>query len=125
MRIFSKQFPWAIEVKHQQDITCSDVWNVIWASLQQPMVDSEWGMLCAGGEAGQRRIDEILRANKKRLELNSYADKRILRCDYLGENVWFLGLERDEKFQNARLLPMWEHAKQPIPEDTWLVKMGK
>jgi hypothetical protein len=125
MRIFSKHFPWSIEIKTQHDIPCEIVWNAIWSSLQQPIEDSEWGLLCTSGQAGQTRMKEILKANKKRLELNTYADKRILRCDYLCEDAWFLGLEKDDEYQSARLLPLSDHVKQPMPEDTWLVKMGR
>jgi hypothetical protein len=125
MRLFSKGFPWSIEISNRKDITCSDVWNAVWASLQEPLADSEWGILCSKGEVGQKHIEDILKAHRRRLDLNTMADKRILRCDYLGEYNWFMGLERDEEYQNARLLPGWDHAKKPVPEDTWLVKMGK
>ncbi|KAF9444006.1 hypothetical protein P691DRAFT_712503 [Macrolepiota fuliginosa MF-IS2] len=125
MRLFSKQFPWCIEIPSQRDITCEMIWNAVWSLLQQPLEDSEWGMLCAGGDAGQKRIDEIIAANKKRLELNSFGDKRLLRCDYLGENVWFVGLEKDEQYQKKRLLPGSKQAQQPMEENTWLISMGK
>lgn len=82
-------------------------------------------MLCASGDEGQKRIKEILKANKRRIELNSFADKKILRCDYLGENVWFLGLEKDEEYQKMRLLPGSKQAQHPMPDNTWLIKMGK
>jgi len=121
MRLFSKHFPWSIEIPSQQDITCEKIWSAIWSALQQPLEDSEWGMLCAGGETGQKRIDEIRAANRKRLDLNSFADKRLLRCDYLGEKVWFVGLEKDEQYQNKRLMP----GLQPMEENTWLVAMDK
>lgn len=82
-------------------------------------------MLCASGADGEKKIQAILKANKNRIELNSYADKRILRCDYLGEDVWFLGLEKDEEYQKKRVLPDSVQAQRPLPQDTWLVKMGK
>ncbi|KAJ3575381.1 hypothetical protein NP233_g1132 [Leucocoprinus birnbaumii] len=126
MRIFSKHFPWSIEISTgNKDITCSDVWNAVWASLQQPILDSEWGMLCASGGDGKKRIEEVMKANKKRCDLNSFADRRVLRCDFLGENLWYLGLEKDEEFESLRLMPGSEQAKKPVPDDTWLVKMGK
>ncbi|KXN86241.1 hypothetical protein AN958_10319 [Leucoagaricus sp. SymC.cos] len=126
MRFYSKDFPWSLEINTpQKDISCSDIWNAIWALMQQPIEDSEWGLLCTSGEAGKKRIEEIKKANKKRLDLNSFADKRILRCDYLGENVWFAGLEKDDDYAKARPLPGTDFAKHPVLEDTWMMKVKK
>ncbi|KAJ3561426.1 hypothetical protein NP233_g10203 [Leucocoprinus birnbaumii] len=130
MRLLSKQFPWCIEIKSEKAIMCVDVWDAIWDALQQPMLDSEWGELCTRGDVGKNHIEKIRMANKRRCAENSLADERILRCDYLGEDIWFLGLEKDESFTLKRAGRNWQltnflNISKDVIEVTWLIKLGQ
>ncbi|KAJ7432943.1 hypothetical protein FB451DRAFT_1476852 [Mycena latifolia] len=76
--------------------------------LQEPTVDSEWGIT----NEGLRK--EIERAAKKRIESDS--DVRLMRIDWLGSDTVFAGLQRMEEFQEELLLP----SAEPCAE-TWVV----
>ncbi|KAG6891562.1 hypothetical protein C0992_003589 [Termitomyces sp. T32_za158] len=113
LRIISKAFPWTIEIESPDPITCEMVWEGLYQGLQQPMQDSEWGMLCSM-KKGQREAVE--KAAKKRRELNQEDGQPLKRIDYLGEATMFAGLDRDEEFVKLRLFP----GSTGVP-DTWVV----
>jgi hypothetical protein len=114
-RLISKTFPWAIDIHSSANvnITCETVWDALYAGLQEPIVDSEWGFLIK-----DKKMEELEKAVKKRLEAEPGGDKRPKRIDYLGDVTLFKGLERDEEYEELRHLP---HS-HVIP-DTWLVKL--
>jgi len=114
MRLISKSFPWQIEIITPTNVTCEDVWESLYAALQQPIVDSEWGFIVK--DAKQKEAMEA--AMKKRIEGDSNADKRPKRIDYLGNVTLFKGLGRDDDFAKLRLMP---HS-QPCAE-TWVIKL--
>lgn len=114
MRLISKAFPWTIDVKGSV-ITCEIIWDAIYCALQEPLADSEWGMVV--GDKEKDRREAIVKAAGKR-ELKD-GDKRLKRIDWLGDATLFKGLEKDDDFEKLRLLPKG----QPCGE-TWLLKLS-
>jgi hypothetical protein len=114
MRLLSKSFPWQIEIMTPTSVTCEDVWEAIYAALQQPIVDSEWGFIIK--DAKHKEAMEA--AMKKRIESDSNADKRPKRIDFLGNVTLFKGLGKDDDFAKLRLLP-----HSPPCAETWVIKL--
>jgi hypothetical protein len=118
MRILSRSFPWTIDIVSgsgpgpASPITCAAVWQAIYAALQEPIEDSEWGL--ALGDRGRREIIEQAAA-KRRVE-DGDTDKKLKRIDWLGDATIFKGLDRDDDFAKRRLLP----GSTPCV-DTWIV----
>lgn len=81
--------------------------------LQEPLADSEWGMIVLNDDLREK----IERAARRREEKDN--DKRFKRIDWLGDATLFKGLEKDEEFERRRLLP----CAQACPE-TWVVRFG-
>ena len=96
------------------NVTCEDVWESLYAALQQPIVDSEWGFIIK--DAKQKEAMEA--AVKKRIEGESNADKRPKRIDYLGNVTLFKGLSKDDDFIKLRLMP-----HSPPRAETWVIKL--
>ncbi|KAG5339875.1 hypothetical protein E4T56_gene275 [Termitomyces sp. T112] len=113
LRLISKAFPWSIDIDSHIPITCEMVWEGLYQGLQQPVEDSEWGMLCSMKAA---RREAVQQAAKKRRDANPNDDKHLKRIDYLGEATMFAGLGRDEEFEKLRLFP-----GQTASPDTWVV----
>ncbi|KAG6919360.1 hypothetical protein DXG01_006909 [Tephrocybe rancida] len=101
-RIISKAFPWTIDIDLPVTITCEMVWDAIYQGLQEPIADSEWGLILNI----KKQRDVVERAAAKRREANKDDDKPLRRIDYLGETTMFKGLDRDEDFAKMRLLPV-------------------
>ena len=112
IRLFSKDFPWSIEIKSPTPITCEGVWDAVHDALQQPIVDSEWALILFDND--RKKIIETARAKREG------SDMSMKRIDWLGEQILFKGLEQDGEFQKARLLP----GAVSCP-DTYLVKLEK
>jgi hypothetical protein len=112
IRLYSKAFPWSIDIKSTTPITCEAVWDAIHAALQEPIVDSEWGLIV--GDKDRKKIVETAAS------IREGADKQMKRIDWLGEHILFKGLEQDDEFQKARLQP-----GKPSCPDTYLVKLEK
>ncbi|KAJ7451742.1 hypothetical protein B0H11DRAFT_875032 [Mycena galericulata] len=113
VRLISKSFPWSIDVVSNTPVTCEAIWDALHAALQQHLADSEWGIVI-----GDKKLrDTIEKAAKKRVE--SDADSRLKRIDWLGGQTIFKGLDKIEEFQELRLLP----GAEDCPE-TWVVKLG-
>ncbi|KAJ6582595.1 hypothetical protein DFH09DRAFT_1145609, partial [Mycena vulgaris] len=112
VRLISQAFPWSIEILSHEPVTCEDVGNALYAAFQQPVLDSEWGVIVDDKELR----DKIEEAAKRRAE--SDGDARLKRIDWLGADTIFAGLERMEEFQEERLLP----GTEPCAE-TWVVKL--
>jgi hypothetical protein len=114
IRLFSKAFPWTIEIKSPSPITCEGIWDAVYLALQEPIVDSEWGLIFA--DKDRRKIVEA--AAKRREDRDT--DKRLKRIDWLGEETLFKGLEQDEEFHKARLFP-----GTTVCTETYIIKFGK
>ncbi|KAJ6480061.1 hypothetical protein DFH09DRAFT_951237 [Mycena vulgaris] len=112
VRLISRVFPWSIEILSNKPVTCEDVGIALYAALQQPISDSEWGAIV---DAKELR-DKIEGAARRRAE--SDGDARLKRIDWLGSDTVFSGLEKMEDFQEERLLP----GADPCAE-TWVVKL--
>jgi hypothetical protein len=108
--LYSKAFPWSIEIKSRDPVICENVWEAIHKALQEPIGDSEWGLIV--GDKDRRKSIEA--AMRKR------GDMCMRRVDYLGEQTLFQGLEQDDGFQKTRLFPGTASSL-----DTYLVKLGK
>ena len=86
----------------------------MYLALQEYIVDSEWGFITR--DEKMRRIVE--NAMKKRISADPMADKRPKRIDLLGDSTLFRGLEKDDDYTKAMLLPTakgWS--------ETWVIKL--
>lgn len=116
MRIVSKAFPWTVDIRAPAGtmVTCSAVFEALFAMLQEPIADSEWGIIVI--EKSKKEVIE--KAAKARQDKDK--DTRLKRIDWLAETTAFKGLEHDEEFEKKRLLPGTQGCKE-----TWVVKFGK
>ncbi|KAG1863808.1 hypothetical protein F4604DRAFT_1783738 [Suillus subluteus] len=139
IRLISPDFPWAFNIgpsAGEESVTCLDVLSALYAELQRPLTDMEWGT------AGDEKRASLIRARDRRLwirlafhkSLNSAARTRptvsferpvqqeplLLRVDWLGSSVAFMGLVKDETFARRRFAP----GGGDHPE-TWMVKFQK
>ncbi|KAG6817498.1 hypothetical protein H0H87_008123 [Tephrocybe sp. NHM501043] len=102
LHIVSKAFPWAIEIDSQVAITCEMVWAAIYHALQEPIADSEWGLILNI----KKHREVVEKAAKKRKEENKEDTQSLRRIDYLGESTMFKGLDKDEDFVKLRAPPV-------------------
>jgi hypothetical protein len=113
-------------------VTCLDVLSTLHTELQYPLTDTEWGA------AGDDKRASLIRACDRRLWIqlalhkssNSVARTRptasferpvqreplLLRVDWLGSNVAFMGLVKDEAFTRSFV---------PDCPETWVVKFQR
>ncbi|KAF7985077.1 hypothetical protein HWV62_8947 [Athelia sp. TMB] len=109
LRLISRAFPWTIEVHPPMGgmITCETVWDAIYYALQEPLADSEWGVVVGGmGDKEKERREAIIKAAERREKKEAKdGGGRLKRIDWLGDVTLFKGLEKDEAFEKARLLP--------------------
>ncbi|KAH7925646.1 hypothetical protein BV22DRAFT_1064576 [Leucogyrophana mollusca] len=117
-RVISKAFPWTIDIKvpGTSIVTCGAIWDAMYAMLQEPIADSEWGLVIHD----KARKEAIEKAAKARQDASKDGDKKLKRIDWLGDTTLFKGLEKDEDFEKKRLLP-----GTPAYSETWVVKFGK
>ncbi|KAG1736016.1 hypothetical protein EDB19DRAFT_1723168 [Suillus lakei] len=146
IRLISPDFPWAFDIgpdpsAEEEGVTCFDVLATLHTALQHPLTDTEWGT------AGDSKRASLLRARDRRLGIRpalqgssgSAARTRptvrfapgadapnhrpvqreplLLRVDWLGSRVAFVGLIKDEAFARSRLIPGGEE-----PPETWVVR---
>ena len=118
VRIISKAFPWAVDIRAPAGsvVTCSAIFEGLYTMLQEPIADSEWGIVVIE----KTKKEAIEKAAKARHERKKDKDMRLRRIDWLGETTAFKGLERDEEFEKKRLLPGTQGYKE-----TWVIKFGK
>ncbi|KAJ3504197.1 hypothetical protein NLJ89_g8061 [Agrocybe chaxingu] len=96
LRIICKAFPWQIDISTQGSVTCGDVWEAVYAALQESIADSEWGFLIT--QEGKRAAVEKGGEEETRVGTE--------------------GLERDEDFAKLRQLPF-----APTSGETWVLKL--
>ncbi|EIN11754.1 hypothetical protein PUNSTDRAFT_31594, partial [Punctularia strigosozonata HHB-11173 SS5] len=116
MRLISPEFPWSVDIKVQgggQVITVEAVWEALYKALQEPLADSEWGMIVLD----ENNLERMEFAARKRRDKEGSNAPRYKRVDWLGDGVLFKGLVRDEGFERRRLLPGSEKCAE-----TWVVK---
>lgn len=114
MRLISKSFPWTIDIDSNAPITVGDVWDAMHVALQQHIVESEWGFICRD-EKLKKTVENAMKA---RIASDPMADKRPKRIDLLGDATLFRGLEKDDDYTKAMLLPTakaWS--------ETWVIKL--
>ncbi|KAF8639516.1 hypothetical protein AX17_001421 [Amanita inopinata Kibby_2008] len=114
MRLYSKSFPWCIEITLNRPITCRDVWDALHDGLHQEIDDSEWGMIVRD----KKMREMVEKAAKKRMEKDK-SSKKLKRIDFLGDGAMFKGLERDEEYEkdkqaNSSRLSEWYHSSVPV-----------
>ncbi len=114
MRLVSLDFPWTIDIKSTLPITVETIWDALHAAMQEDIMDSEWGVIVLD----KKLRGTVEKAAKKRIEADKASSKKMKRIDWLGENTCLKGLDRDEPFEKARLLPGDKDCA-----DTWVVKM--
>ncbi|KAG2101319.1 uncharacterized protein F5147DRAFT_314507 [Suillus discolor] len=133
IRLISPYLPWAFDIGSsagEEVVTCLDVLSTLHAALQYPLTDTEWGA------AGDDKRASLVRARDRRLWIqfalhgssNPASRTRptvqreplLLRVDWLGSSVAFMGLVKDEAFARRRLVP----GGRERPE-TWVVKFQK
>lgn len=145
IRLISPDFPWAFVIgpdpsAGEEGVTCLDVLATLHAALQRPLTDTEWGT------AGYDKRASLIRARDRRLRIQPGSSKSaartrltarsaldadapdhrhvhreglLLRVDWLGSRVAFMGLIKDEAFARSRLIP---GGGQPPDSETWVVK---
>ncbi|KAL4078208.1 hypothetical protein V8B97DRAFT_2003458 [Scleroderma yunnanense] len=113
IRIISRAFPWTLDIR--APVTCTAVFDGLYKMLQEPICDSEWGIVSL---LDKTRRETIEKAAKARMEKDKV--KKLKRIDWLGDMTAFKGLEKDDEFEKKRLLP----EALACPE-TWIVKFGK
>jgi hypothetical protein len=127
MRLFSKSFPWSIDIMNTPGINCEQVWDAVYAALQEPIADSEWGLIVDNEEC-RKRVEKAARKRYEMIDKDSGNDnlnrsssnsKGLKRIDWLGEKTLFKGLEKDDEFAKTRLLPGLQ-----VCSETWVVKFG-
>ena len=118
VRIISKAFPWTVDIRAPTGsaVTCSAIFEGLYAMLQEPIADSEWGIVVIE----KTKKETIEKAAKARGEKDKGKEVRFKRIDWLGEMTAFKGLEKDEEFEKKRLLPGTQGCKE-----TWVIKFGK
>ncbi|KAG1725425.1 uncharacterized protein EDB91DRAFT_92266 [Suillus paluster] len=118
VHIISKAFPWSINIRAPAGsvVTCGAVFDALHAMLQEPIADSEWGIVALD----KTRREAIEKAAKARQDKDKDKEKRLKRVDWLGDTPMFKGLEKDEDFEKKRLLP----GSAGVAE-TWVVRFGK
>jgi len=100
MMLISKDFPWSIDINARGNpITCDNIWTALHVALQEPIVDSEWGVISVDKD----RMRKVERAAKRRQEVEKDRSKKLKRIDWLMEGFVFKGLEKDEEFAKRRL----------------------
>lgn len=113
IRIISHSFPWALDIR--APVTCLAVFEGLHKMLQEPIADSEWGIVCSLDKARRETIEKAAKARTEKDKV-----KKLKRIDWLGDKTAFRGLEKDDEFAKNRLLP----EATACPE-TWVVKFGK
>ncbi|KAG0701284.1 hypothetical protein DFH29DRAFT_806464 [Suillus ampliporus] len=118
VHIISKAFPWSIDIRAPAGsvVTCGAIFDALHAMLQEPIADSEWGIVALD----KSRREAIEKAAKARQDKDKDKDKKLKRVDWLGDTPMFKGLEKDEEFEKKRLLP----GSTGVAE-TWVVRFGK
>ncbi|THH05632.1 hypothetical protein EW145_g4646 [Phellinidium pouzarii] len=104
MRLISHDFPWIFELDFRdipstKYITCGDVWTALQTGLSEALTDAEWSLLATNKsteESERKRVIERITSMRR-----SYAR----RVDWLGRNVVFRGLAKDDKYAQKMLLP--------------------
>ena len=114
VRLISKDFPWSIDIKtNSQPVTCDDVWNALHVALQQPLADSEWGII-SYDPSRARKVQKAIKQRQSEID----KDKGLKRVDWLADSFIFRGLEKDDDFAKRRLAYVDSEC-----EETWVVKM--
>jgi len=114
LRLISNDFPWLIDIKtNGHPVTCDDVWSALYAALQQPLADSEWGVL-SHDPSKAKKVQKAIRQRQSEID----KDKGLKRVDWLADSHIFRGLEKDVGFAKRRLA----YADSECDE-TWVVKM--
>ncbi|KIY53626.1 hypothetical protein FISHEDRAFT_32903, partial [Fistulina hepatica ATCC 64428] len=115
VRLVCKDFPWSVEIKSNFPITCENIWSAIYSALREPIQDSEWGFMAMHDRKAIRRIEAAVRKRKA----DSYGSDGVARrIDFLGDMVFFKGLDKDAEFAKLREMP---GVKQST---TYVIKLG-
>lgn len=114
LRLISEDFPWLIDIKaNGHPVTCDDVWNALYAALQQPLADSEWGVL-SHDPSKTKKVQKAVKQRQSEID----RDNSLKRVDWVADSHFFRGLEKDDGFTKRRLA----YADSEC-EETWVVKM--
>ncbi|KAG2142348.1 hypothetical protein DEU56DRAFT_733794, partial [Suillus clintonianus] len=114
IRLISPEFPWTFNIgpsAKEEGVTCFDVLAALHVALQCPLTDTEWGT--ASDDKRATRTSLAPGANVPQEPL-------LLRVDWLGSRVAFLGLVKDDAFARSRLIPGGGQ-----PPETWVVKFRR
>ncbi|KIK34045.1 hypothetical protein CY34DRAFT_813180 [Suillus luteus UH-Slu-Lm8-n1] len=143
IRLISPDFPWAFDIgpdpsAGEEGVTCLDVLATLYAGLQRPLTDTEWGTA-----RGDRRASLIRARDRRQTGLQGSSEPAspparsvpganasnnrlvqqeplLLRVDWLGSRVALVGLIKDEAFARSRLIPGGGQ-----PPETWVVKFKR
>ncbi|KAG6375667.1 hypothetical protein JVT61DRAFT_3240 [Boletus reticuloceps] len=99
IRIISKAFPWSIDIHAPAGsvVTCSAIFEGLYKMLQEPIADSEWGIVVTE----KTKKETIEKAAKARQEKDRERDSRLKRIDWLGETTAFKGLNETRSLRRS------------------------
>ncbi|KAF9793122.1 hypothetical protein BJ322DRAFT_100679 [Thelephora terrestris] len=116
VRLISKDFPWSIDIKTPgRPVTCDDVWNALYTALQQPLADSEWGVL-SHDSSKAKKVQKAAKQRQSEIDKDKGGPKRV---DWVADSHIFRGLEEDDEFSKRRLAYVDSQC-----DATFVVKLG-
>ncbi|EJD03069.1 uncharacterized protein FOMMEDRAFT_20241 [Fomitiporia mediterranea MF3/22] len=126
MRLVSQDHPWTFELDFRplfakkgtpHYVTCGDVWTALTSGLARPITDAEWALFTTTNrpEQAQKKNSMTQTVATRKVEHGKF----LRRVDWLGANIIFRGLVKDDKYAGDVLLP----GREPCAE-TWLVKFS-
>ncbi|KAH8119052.1 hypothetical protein DFH11DRAFT_1562722 [Phellopilus nigrolimitatus] len=129
LRLISQDFPWVFDIDHRAAhakgythyVTCGDVWKALCNGLAGQLLDAEWTLLLTSkGPIADKDNSERKRMVERIIATRQHEVGRFARrVDWLGRNVMFRGLVRNEDFARKILLP----GREPCT-DTYIVKFA-
>ncbi|KAL5528525.1 hypothetical protein ACEPAF_7661 [Sanghuangporus sanghuang] len=126
MRLISRDHPWVFELDFRplatrgtpHYVTCGDVWTALTSGLSQPITDAEWSLFVSANRPDQSQRRRLM---TETVAMRTHEQGKYLRrVDWLGRNVVFRGLLKDDNFTRDVLLPGRESCV-----DTWVVKFAE
>ncbi|KAI5120355.1 hypothetical protein M0805_009430 [Coniferiporia weirii] len=126
MRLISYDFPWVFEIDTLAVrseghpgyyVTCGDVWEALCVGLAAALKDTEWTLLAMSKGKDQ---NDRKRTIERIVEARGYEEGKFARrSDWLGRNVMFRGLAKNDDYAREVHLP----GRMPCL-DIWVVKFA-
>jgi len=114
MNIVCKLLPWVIDVRNPDGVTCEDVLKAIHTTLLEAITSPEWWI---ARKSQREKVQEAYRVNCKDGDTKRNVKDGIKRVDWLLDETWVLGLDKDQEFIDDRV---YDKKLHPI---TWVLIM--